>query len=79
MSEPFLTTLGPWERVERVPENHHAVIPGGKHAGVLYNGSDQAVAFLWADDGLTLPGWRLDIKMVAYVEDSSATSEGSKP
>lgn len=75
MSEPFLTTLGPWYRMDAVPDGHTAVIPAGKGAGILYRHQpdrrdDFAVAFLWAEGegGTTMPGWALDIQMVSYAD-----------
>lgn len=73
--EIFIMPLGPWTEIDAVPDGYVAVIPQGEHAGILYKVAEGerplAVAFLWANNGHSLPGWRSNITFGSHVPDKA--------
>ena len=71
-----------WEEIDAVPDGHVAIIPHGKHAGILYKETEDngaiAVAFLWANDGTSLPGWRSNITFGQHVEHDQDNARPSE-
>lgn len=75
-----------WTRLDAVPDGCVAVIPNGFAAGILYRTADEAgtpfparpIAWLWSDDGVSLPGWQLPIETpAAEAERLERMAEGA--